>query len=155
MTTLENQTHTYELELHFKRPLYEDMFRIGDTDNVETFLRKHICPERISYKEFFWVLLLTRANSVLGISEIASGQTGGVNINIKEIIQLALLSNCSSVVVAHNHPSGRLQASSQDIAITKRISQALELIDVSLLDHVIITQEDFYSLYQRGDYTRS
>lgn len=154
MTTVKNQTQSYELELHFKRPLFKDMVRISDTDSVSTYLRASICSERLSYKEFFWVLLLTRANSILGISEIASGNTGGVNVNIKEILQLVLLSNCSGVVVAHNHPSGRLKPSHQDISVTKRIAKALNLIDVSLLDHIIITQEDSYSLYKEGDFIR-
>lgn len=154
MTTVENQTQTYELELHFKRPLFDDMFFVSQSEDVVTCLRQSICSGRISYKEFFWVVLLNRANKVLGISEIASGSTDSVNINIKEVLQLALLSNASSIVLAHNHPSGRLKPSPSDTKITDRIHQSLKLIDIDLLDHVIITQEDFYSLYEHKDFIR-
>lgn len=155
MTTVENQIQTYELVLHFKRPLYNDMHIVKQPCDVIKCLRQYIAPERISYKEFFWVILLTRAHSIIGISEVASGTTDCVSVSIKEIAQLALLSNCSSVVIAHNHPSGKLQSSESDRKITQRISKALKLFDIQLIDHIIITQESSYSLYDNGDFNHS
>mgnify|MGYP000619166385 FL=1 len=105
---------------------------------------------RIDYKEFFWVLLLTNANQVLGVSEISVGSTTGVSVNIKEIYQLALLSNASAVIVAHNHPSGKLTPSTADKNITEKLQKALKLLDIILLDHLILTSEGFVSFSDSG-----
>ena len=113
--------------------------------------RKIIDEHRIDYKEIFCVMLLSRANQVLGISEIGSGSTAGVVMNTKEIFQLALLTNaCACITLCHNHPSGKLIPSEQDKECTSKISEACKLLDIKLLDHIILTSEGHYSFSDEG-----
>ena len=102
-------------------------------------------------KEFFWTIFLSRANGVLAISTIGSGDISGVMVNIREILQLTLLTNASHLIVAHNHPSGKLVPSERDRKITKKLQQGLLLFDAKLLDHLILTSENFFSFADNGE----
>ena len=139
------RTVCHEVQIHYKRPLFGSLQKISSAEDTEKVLRTFIDTDRIDHKEFFWVILLTNANHVLGISEIGVGCTSGVMVNTKEIGQLALLANASGVIVAHNHPSGKLLASNADKNMTQKIKTLLDIIDVNLLDHLIITSEGFLS----------
>lgn len=139
------KTEFNEVQIHYKRPIYDTNCKVASSEDSERILRAFIDPKRIDYKEFFWVLLLTNANQVIGISEIAVGNTTGVSVNIKEIYQLALLANAPAIIVAHNHPSGKLKPSEADKRLTKRLSNASKLLDILLLDHIILTSEGFVS----------
>lgn len=78
------------------------------------------------------------------------GITGTV-IDVRIILQYALKSNACSIIVSHNHPSGNLEPSNADIQITKKIKEAAKLMDISLLDHLIITTGDkYYSMADKG-----
>jgi len=145
-----NLSACYEVQVHYKRPLYNKTKKIESSETAETILREFMDKKRIDHKEFFFVMLLTNANQVLGISEIAVGSSNAVNVNIKEIFQLVLLTNASGIIVAHNHPSGKLEASQADISITKKLKEASKILDVTLLDHLIITSEGFVSLFEQN-----
>lgn len=134
-----------EIEIHYKRPLYASMKHISRADDAEQVLREFSDANRIDLKEYFWVLLLSYSNRLLGISLISIGTTNGVMVGIKEIFQLSLLTNASNVIIAHNHPSGILKPSSKDIEVTKKIKHGLSLLDVNLLDHIVVTSEGFTS----------
>lgn len=111
-------------------------------DAYEVFM-KH-WDGTIEFLESVYVLLLNRANRVLGITSISNGSTAGCIIDVKMILQYALKTNACSMIIAHNHPSGNLQPSESDINITKKLSEAAKLLDISLLDHLIITPHDGY-----------
>ena len=134
-----------EIEIHYKRPLFKTMKHIRSAEDVDKLIRTFIDAKRIDYKEFFWVMLLNRANRVLGISETAIGTSSHVTVDVKEICQLALLASSNAVVVIHNHPSGRLKPSESDTKITETIKKALAYFDILLLDHLIITSENYFS----------
>jgi DNA repair protein RadC len=130
-----------EIEVVYKRPAITSMDSIkGKEDIVEVF-RKLITEEKIDLKEFFMVALLSRNNHVLGVSIVSMGSTNGACVNIKEILQLAIKTNSSSVILGHNHPSGNLRPSESDISITRRIRDVCKLCDINLLDHIILTSE--------------
>lgn len=99
----------------------------------------------LELQEEFKVLLLNRANHVLGIYNLSKGGTAGTVVDIKILFAVALKCNATSIIVAHNHPSGRLKPSLQDIEITKKIKGASELLDIKLLDHLIISKNGYYS----------
>lgn len=139
-----------EVEIHYKRPLFSEMKTIATAQDVNTILRSYINPKLIDVKEFFWVVFLSRANCVLGISTINCGDVHGVTVNIREILQLTLLTHASQIIVAHNHPSGKLKPSKKDEDITKKIADGVALFDVKLLDHLIITSESFLSFANEG-----
>ncbi len=141
---------SHEIELHYKRPVFETMAHIRCADDANELLRKYINLNQLDLRECFWVILMTNANRVLSISEVATGTTLGVQPNPKYIFQLALLTNASAIIVAHNHPSGTLNVSASDIKETRKLQKLLKLLDITLLDHLIITSESFVSLAQEN-----
>ena len=82
---------------------------------------------------------------------LSKGSTCGSIVDVKVILQYALKANASSIIAAHNHPSGNREPSEADRKITERIKKACELLDVSLLDHLIILQDErYYSFSDEG-----
>lgn len=131
----------YEVEIHYKRPVFKSMDTLTGTDQAAKFIRKCINEKRIDHKEFFWLVLLSSNNKVLGFAEIGVGSARGVIVDIREIFQLILLRNASAFVVAHNHPSGSLNFSERDIVITQNLKKLADMMNVNLLDHILITTE--------------
>ena len=104
----------------------------------------------MQHVEETYALLLNRANKALGFSKISVGGTTGTIVDIKVIFQTALKSNASSIILCHNHPSGNLKPSEADIKITRSIKEAGKLMDIPLADHLIITDESYYSFADEG-----
>jgi DNA repair protein RadC len=96
--------------------------------------------------------LLNNSNEVLGIHTLSKGSTRGTVVDLKLLFVIALKSNATGIIVAHNHPSGTLKPSSSDLELTKRIKKSGELLDIKLLDHLIITKDEFYSLSDNNCY---
>ena len=95
--------------------------------------------EVIEHIEEMKMLLLDRSNRVLGIVSLSKGGTTGTIIDIKLIMQYALKANAHGIILAHNHPSGNLNASEADSKITERIKKACKTLEIHLLDHLIIS----------------
>jgi len=107
--------------------------------------------DTIEFQEQFFLLLLNRANSVLGWINLSKGGTAGTVVDPKIIFVLALQTNASSIILSHNHPSGNLNPSQNDINLTKAIKVSGEMLEIKLLDHLIITpSEKFYSFADEG-----
>ena len=104
----------------------------------------------IEFVEEFKVLLLNRANKVLGIVPISKGGVAGTVADPKLIFAAALKANASSVILAHNHPSGNLKPSQADIQLTQKIKEGGKFLDLPVLDHVIISTESYYSFADEG-----
>ncbi len=109
----------------------------------------NIWPD-IDYRESFAVLLLSRANKILGLSWISLGGIAGTVVDAKIIFQIALKTLASSILLLHNHPSGNLRASDADLKITRKIKDGGKLLDIDVLDHLIITSEGYYSMADEG-----
>lgn len=116
-------------------------------DAYEIF--RNIFPS-IEHREFFYVVTLNRGNRVLGFFEVSKGGISGTLVDVKLILQAALKTNASSIILCHNHPSGTLEASTADEKITKKIKSACTLLDISLLDHLILTSETYLSMADEG-----
>ncbi len=99
----------------------------------------------IDHHESFKILLCDNNNRVLGIHQISEGGLTGTVVDIRIIAQSIILSNAKAIVLAHNHPSGNLKPSSQDIKITSKIKDMCKIIEVNLLDHIILTSNGYYS----------
>jgi DNA repair protein RadC len=119
------------------------------TDSFEV-LKKHWNLETIDFIEHFKLMLLNRANQVLGIIEISSGGICGTAVDPKVVYVAAIKSAASGIVLAHNHPSGNLQPSQADINLTRKLKGGGELLDIAVLDHLIISSEGYYSLADDG-----
>ncbi|MBO5875513.1 MAG: DNA repair protein RadC [Alistipes sp.] len=97
-----------------------------------------------------WVLYLTTSNRVIERQRVSQGGVQGTVVDHRLIAKRALELLATQVIMAHNHPSGNAEASSQDIALTNRISEALALFDIRLLDHLIIARNEEFSFRSRG-----
>ncbi|EAR13752.1 putative DNA repair protein [Polaribacter irgensii 23-P] len=106
----------------------------------------------IELQEEFKILLLNNANEVLGIHALSKGSTRGTVVDLKLLFVIALKSNATGIIIAHNHPSSNLKPSRSDLELTKRIKKSGELLDIKLLDHLIITKDEFYSLSDNDCY---
>ena len=106
--------------------------------------------DTIQLQEEFKVLLLNSANVVLGIYNLSKGGVSGTVVDIKLLLASAIKANASSIIIAHNHPSGNLKPSENDNRLTRKIKQAAKLCDIKLLDHLIVTKDDFYSYTDGG-----
>ena len=96
------------------------------------------------------MLLLNRANKVLGYVLLSLGGTAGTVVDPKVIFQAALKTNAHGIILCHNHPSGNLTPSSQDISLTKQLRDAGKFLEIALLDHLILTTEGYYSFADEG-----
>ena len=99
----------------------------------------------IEHVEEVKMIMLNRANRVLGVAHLTKGGLNGSIIDTRVILHYAIKANAAAVILAHNHPSGNLGASEADIRITKNVKEALKLMDIELLDHMILTYEEKYS----------
>jgi DNA repair protein RadC len=107
--------------------------------------------EMFEQREIFSVVLMTRANQVLGVVNCGEGAATSTIVDKQYIARLAILANAQAVVLCHNHPSGNIKPSDADIRITKEIKEALKLLEITLLDHLILTQDNgFTSLAAEG-----
>ncbi len=129
---------------------FSEMQKVNSSKDAENVLRS-VWSDQLEYREEFAILCLNRANKVLGYSFISSGGTAGTVADTKVIFQIALKSNASSIILAHNHPSGNKEPSDTDISLTKKIKEAGTVLDIQVLDHLIITSETYYSLADEGD----
>jgi signal transduction histidine kinase/DNA-binding response OmpR family regulator len=101
-------------------------------------------------REKFLVVYLDSQNRIIAYDELSSGTTNETVVYPKEVVKNALLTNASSVILIHNHPSGDLSPSGNDIIITAAISQACEIMDINVADHLIISENGFYSFLGEG-----
>jgi DNA repair protein RadC len=120
---------------------------IKGSKDAYNILRKFLMD--LNHEEF-WILLLNQAGKVTAKELISKGGLTGTVADPKIIFNLALQHNAVSIVMAHNHPSGNLKPSQLDIDLTKKIANAGRLLDIRVLDHLIVTNEGFYSFADEG-----
>ncbi|HVZ55470.1 MAG TPA: JAB domain-containing protein [Chitinophagaceae bacterium] len=136
--------------------IYRSRVKASDRPSVESareaaeLLTSLWDEDKIDFVEQFKVLLLNRANKVLGIVEISQGGVSGTIADPKLIFTAALKANASCLILTHNHPSGNVKPSRSDEEMTRRIKEACTLMDFSLLDHIIISREGYYSFADEG-----
>ena len=106
--------------------------------------------EQIEYRESFKILLLDVSKQVLGINTVSMGGISGTVVDVRMILQSALLANASLIVACHNHPSGSIRPSYDDDVVTMRIREAAKIIDIKLVDHLIISKDGYYSYKDAG-----
>lgn len=100
--------------------------------------------------EEFWVMLLNRGNKIIDTFMVSQGGVSGTVIDVRLILKNALEKLSSSIILCHNHPSGNLQASEADLKITRKIKDAASTMDITVLDHIIIGQNNYLSLADEG-----
>jgi len=127
----------------------------------EVLVRDKIKTSRDAYEIFrstigdrpyeeFWIILLNRANKVLKKCNISEGGISGTVVDPKKIFKISLDNHASSIILGHNHPSGVVTPSEADCRITKKIVDAGAMLEVTVLDHLIIGEDSYYSFADDG-----
>ena len=106
--------------------------------------------DTIELQEEFKVLLLNRANEVLGIYPLSKGGITGTVVDSRLIFAVALKCNATGILLCHNHPSGNLKPSDNDISLTRSIKKCADFLEIALVDHLIITRNGFFSFSNEG-----
>ncbi len=100
--------------------------------------------------EQFWIIMLNRANEVIESQKVSIGGRAATIVDPKIIFKKALDKKATSIIVSHNHPSGQLKPSSVDLQITKKLREAGQILDIPLLDHIIFSDNGYYSFADEG-----
>lgn len=127
-----------------------DKLKISNSKQSYDVLRACWSDVIIELQEEFKVLMLNHSNHILGIYPLSKGGVSGTIVDAKLVFSVALKCNASNIIIAHNHPSGNLKASEADKNITAKLKKAGEYLDIVLLDHLIITKNDFFSFADNG-----
>ena len=105
---------------------------------------------RGAMKETFRTLLLNSSNQIFRDVLVSEGSLNASVVHPREVFRIAITESAASIIVLHNHPSGNIQPSKEDIEITKKLIDAGELIDIKVLDHIIIAGDNFFSFAKKG-----
>lgn len=100
--------------------------------------------------EEFWVIYLNNANKIIYKCQISKGGITGTLVDSRVIFKIAFEYNATALILLHNHPSGKLQASQADVALTKNLQQASKSLEIQILDHIIITENHYFSFADEG-----
>jgi DNA repair protein RadC len=140
-----------EVELVYKSKLKASLRPVlKDSKDVYALLLQTWDQNKIELQEQFKILLLNRGNKVLGIYEASTGGIAGTVADPRLIFITALKGNACNIVLAHNHPSGNLKPSKADEALTQKLIDAGNFLDIRVLDHLIISPESYYSFADEG-----
>jgi len=143
---MENLYEVNQVKLTYKtKQKASERPQINGSKTTYDLLLKCFDTDTIELKESFKILLLNRANRVLGVMNVSDGGITGSLVDTRLIMQSVILSNATQIIIAHNNPNGDLTPCTKDCFITKRIKKACEIMDIELLDHLIITTESYYS----------
>lgn len=107
---------------------------------------------KIDFIEQAKLMLLNRNNRVLGILDLSSGGVAGTVVDPKIVFVAALKANASSIILAHNHPSGSPKPSMQDIILTKDIREVGKRLTITLHDHILMCRDSYHSMADMGDF---
>lgn len=121
--------------------------QIGSSKDAYQVLKIHLSDLRT---EEFWVIFLNQKNQVIYKSQISKGGITGTIVDVRVLFKIALEHFATSIIVAHNHPTGNLKPSEADLKITKNIKSAGEILNIKLADHLIIGENTFFSFQDQG-----
>ncbi|WP_445666584.1 JAB domain-containing protein [Fodinibius sp. AD559] len=149
--TIEKSPSLAEVKLSYRTEQSPDTFpQVSSPDEAVAVLRQVWDNDHIQLKEEFVVLLLNNSKRCIGWSKISSGGGTATIVDPSAIYQVALLANATSIIVAHNHPSGNLDASKSDQKLTDRIKSSGDMLGITLEDHIILTADNYSSFRAKG-----
>lgn len=150
LTDLETSPDLAEIAVSYKTK-QKSKIKISNSREVFDVVFPLFDKQTIEFQEQFYLLLLNFSNRVLGWIKLSTGGTAGTVVDPKIVFSIALKTNASGIILAHNHPSGNLMPSQSDQSLTKKIQEAGRLLDIKLLDHLIVTSEErYYSFEDEG-----
>lgn len=122
---------------------------ITSSKDCADFIRRFYGDDMGIFESFF-ILLLNQSNTTIGYAKISQGGISQTVADVRLIAKIAVDSLASHVILSHNHPSGTLKPSTPDIQLTSRIKDALKLLEIKVLDHIILTETGYYSFADEG-----
>lgn len=131
-----------EIVRRYSREQIGERYAIRSANDVFAYMKHEI--GNLPYEEM-WALFLNRSNRVIGKLRVSEGGTTSTVFDVKKVLRNALYEHAESVMLCHNHPSGNTRPSSSDDNVTRRCREACETMELTFLDHVIITSDGFYS----------
>lgn len=137
------------MELGRRRRLSEGLRKQKITGSHDAFEIMQPLIGELPHEEF-WIITVSRANLILRTICISEGSVSGTVADPKKIFRLALENNASAIILCHNHPSGHVNPSSNDLAITKKCCDAGKFLDLPVLDHIIVSHDKYYSFNDNG-----
>ena len=138
-----------EVELTYKSTS-KARSKIYSSEDAYKYLLPTYKEGTICYKEYFKVLFLNQSNQVLGYTLISEGGITDTSVDVRVILQAALLTNSVTIILAHNHPSGNLKPSKEDLRLTKQVKDAAQLMRITVTDHLILSDVSYYSFADEG-----
>ncbi len=152
--SLDSMNANYEVAevglIYRNRVPKKERIQILDSSTAYKVLKESFSDETIDYRETFKVLYLNHNCQVLCCSTISEGGITETAADVRLIMQGALLTNATAMILAHNHPSGSTRPSRQDDSLTRRITDAASLMNIQVNDHIILTSEEYYSYNDEG-----
>lgn len=137
------------MELGKRRSMQEPIERpiIKESTDIYKIFHPLLCDIP---QEEFWILLLNQAAKVIDKVRISKGGIDQTTVDVRSIMREAILLRATQIAVVHNHPSGNMKPSNEDINIINKIKKAGDLLNIRLIDHVIVTETHFYSFHDHG-----
>jgi DNA repair protein RadC len=134
-----------------KRVAFEQC-QLNNSKQAQHLIQKLIETQGQPDREQFCIILLNARNAIIGLNIVSTGDLTSAQVHPREVLKPAILANSCAMILCHNHPSGDLSPSQEDIAITKRIVQASKIMGILVHEHLIISMEDerYYSFADNG-----
>jgi DNA repair protein RadC len=137
------------LEIGKRKALQEipEKYVISNSNDAYQIVKNNLSDLRT---EEFWAVFLNQSNKVIHVSQLTQGGISQSIVDVRILFKTALDHFSTGIIIAHNHPSGSLKASREDILVTQKIKEAGEVLSIQLLDHLIITQNAYFSFSDEG-----
>lgn len=147
-----NYKELKEKEVEYKLKATRQDFnraKITSSEDAANYARQFYHDDIIIYESVF-IIMMNRQNNTCGYAKISQGGIAGATVDIRLVLKYAIDNLASSVILVHNHPSGNVSPSPQDIQIAKKLKEAARFMDIVLLDSIIITEDGHSSLADEG-----
>ena len=142
----------YRLEIVREDSFNSDYeYNIKNSVDVRDFL-VNVCKLHRNPSEVVMVIAVNSKGNVIGFTQVSSGSLDSSIVEPRDVFRYAIMSNAAGIIIAHNHPSENVTPSNDDVAVTKRISEAGDILRIKLLDHVIIGNETDYTSLKAMQY---
>lgn len=149
-----DQKSCFEINISYRRMPQAERPQIRNSENSFQYLTSiELLQDEIATREVFTALFLDRNNKVIGHRIVSTGGLTGTVVDAKIVFSAALFTNACAIILCHNHPSGNLKPSQADIDLTRKLIKAGEALEIPVLDHLIISQNDnlSYSYFSFAD----
>ncbi len=143
---------TYRVALVRDQHLPFEQCRLANSQQAQPIIRKLIEEHGQSDREQFCVLMLNAKNDIIGLNIVSTGSVSAAQVCPREVLKPAILANSTAMILSHNHPSGDVHPSPEDIALTEKLVQACHLVGITVHEHIIISMFDdrYYSFADNG-----